>query len=572
MGAVHVAAIQFELAETVDENLRQCLDLLDRACAVRAGEPPRDLVLFPEFCNHRTAYRDQAHAYEVAIAVPGPFFDALAERTRRYGIHLCFNATVRGPEPQVFATSLLIGPDGREIGRHEKQVLFGFEQDCISVGRIESAVFATPIGRIGLYSCMDGLLPETTRVLALRGAQVLLNSLNSGGPDEETEHIPVRAAENHVWLISANKVGPIAQGHALRYAGGAQIVDPSGQVLVNAGRAGEEIIFGTIDPEQADDKRVGAGNDLLADRRPELYGLLTEPVDSVPAAQPTPPPPGLLLPRLRASAIQISSTGDLAATVEGACWLIRDVAAAGSELAVLPELFAFQPERIGDDPAAAAAASDRILGQLQAVAAETRCWTVASLVEAAGGDYYSTASLIDPTGRIAGRYRQAHLWATERRWATPGNDLPVFETPIGRVGLLIGYDGTLPEPARVLGLKGADIVAWPTTWRLDWEPRLGAVERAAENRACLIAAARADSPVQRGSQVIAVDRFPTMPHWWTRCPIPAEAAPGNGAHVSAGIQPLYARDKRVFEHTDLVRCRRPELYRSLAEPAAAGIR
>src|SRR5690606_12261806 len=117
-----------------------------------------------------------------------------------------------------------------------------------------------------------------------------------------------------------------------------------------------------------------------------------------------------------------------------------EVASAGSQLAVLPELFPFQPAAIVADPARAAARSAELLQRIRETAAASACRTVASLVEADAGRYYSTAWLVDDRGDIAGRYRQTHLWSTERAWATPGDDLPVFETPFGRIGMLIGYD------------------------------------------------------------------------------------------------------------------------------------
>jgi hypothetical protein len=150
----------------------------------------------------------------------------------------------------------------------------------------------------------------------------------------------------------------------------------------------------------------------------------------------------------------------------------------------------------------------------------------------------------------------------------------VFATPLGRIGLMVGYDGLFPEVARALALREAEIVAYPATWRVPWEPALTAVERAAENHLHLVAAARPDSPVQRGSLLVAVDRFPTQPHWWLRSPQPCEIAPGDGQFLTGSLATSHARDKTIFYNTNLVAHRRPTLYASLLEaprePAAAG--
>ncbi len=566
MPAVRVAVAQYWVSSDVEQNLAKCLEMIDRACTPPDGGPSPQLLLLPELCNHPSRYQSQEHAYEVACAVPGPFVDAVAERARRYRTHIGLNVTVRAEPPTVHDTTILIGPDGEVLALGEKQYLFSHEQDCIAIGRNASQVVDTEIGRIGLYICMDGLIPETTRCLAVQGAQVLINPLNSGGPDEEHLHVPARAAENHVWVLSCNNVGPIAGGHARNYVGGSQIVGPTGSPVARASATDEDIVYATIDPAAADDKRVGQDNDLLADRRPELYGLLTVPNDELPVVGLD---PEALLPRLRAAAVQVSFDGDTGRTVERAIEASRAVTATGARLVVLPELFAFDPARIGENPANAAARSGGVLAQFQALAVESGAWFVLSLVEAEAGRYYSTAYLVDGQGQVAGRYRQTHLWATERCWATPGDDFPVFETPYGRLGIMLGYDGTLAEPARLLTLLGADLIAYPTTWRLDWEPALGIVERSAENRITIVAAARADSPVARGSLIVAAERFPTNPHWWIRSPEPIECSPGNGVTLAVGIAAVYGRDKRDHPRTDQVRNRRPELYGVLAQPAPA---
>lgn len=559
MPAVRVAAVQYAVGQDVGQNLAKCLRFIDRACAPAEGPKPV-LILLPELCNHPSRYRDQEHAYEVALSIPGPFVDAVAARARAHGTHIAMNATVKGPQPRVFDTTILIGPEGGIIGTHEKQYLFGHETECISIGRTPGRVFETAVGRIGLYICQEGLIPETSRCLAVEGAQILLNPLNSGGPDEGALHVPARAAENHFWVMSANNVGPIPGGHARNYVGGSEIVDPMGRVVAHASETDEEVVYATIVPEQADDKRVGRGNDLLADRRPELYGLLTATNDEVPVCA---VPADEVLPRVRVSAVQVSFEGDASRTLERTLAAMREVVGAGTRIVVLPELSLFDRDRAAADPAGSSRRSAQALGRLGGFARDAGIHIVASLVEADGGRYFSTAYLLGPSGEAIGKYRQVHLWSSERRWATPGDDFPVFATPYGRVGVMIGYDGLMPEAARILALKGADIIAFPCAWRVDWEPRLAVAERAAENRVCLIAAARADSDVPRGSMIIQADRFPCFPHWWIRSPIPAECAPGNGAHVSAGLAAIYGRDKRDYDKTDQVRNRRPEFYGAL---------
>lgn len=77
---------------------------------------------------------------------------------------------------------------------------------------------------------------------------------------------------------------------------------------------------------------------------------------------------------------------------------------------------------------------------------------------------FNSSVLVGPNGFI-GKYRKLHLWNTENYFFEPGDEgIPVFETPIGRIGMLICYDIWFPEAFRVLALKKADLVLCPVNW------------------------------------------------------------------------------------------------------------
>jgi len=100
------------------------------------------------------------------------------------------------------------------------------------------------------------------------------------------------------------------------------------------------------------------------------------------------------------------------------------------------------------------------------VAKERKVYIVAGICERDGSDLYNTAVLVGPEGFI-GKYRKLHLWEDEFLWFEPGNvGLPVFHTPIGRIGIIICYDMWFPETFRILASQGADIVCVPTNWVL----------------------------------------------------------------------------------------------------------
>jgi predicted amidohydrolase len=108
---------------------------------------------------------------------------------------------------------------------------------------------------------------------------------------------------------------------------------------------------------------------------------------------------------------------------------------------------------------------------------------VLSLHEREGHLIYNTAVLMGPDGRLIGKYRKVCLPHAEvQAGIAPGHEYPVFETRLGRVGLMVCYDGFFPEVARELSNRGAEIIAWPV-WGCD--PLL-AQARACENRVFLV--------------------------------------------------------------------------------------
>lgn len=103
-----------------------------------------------------------------------------------------------------------------------------------------------------------------------------------------------------------------------------------------------------------------------------------------------------------------------------------------------------------------------------AFAQQHQVYLVAGLAEQDGMQLFDTAVLLGPHGFI-GKYRKAHLWNKEKLWFTPGDlGFPVFETPIGRIGLMICWDVWFPEVPRLLSLQGADIICSLNNWI--WTP------------------------------------------------------------------------------------------------------
>ncbi len=115
---------------------------------------------------------------------------------------------------------------------------------------------------------------------------------------------------------------------------------------------------------------------------------------------------------------------------------------------------------------------------------------VPGLVERDGPLIYNVAVLIDPDGKLAGKYRKVCLPRSEiEAGVTPGQDYPVFDTRFGKVGMMVCYDGFFPEVARELSNRGAEVIAWPV---MGCNPMLGAA-RACENHVYIVSSTHTDA-------------------------------------------------------------------------------
>lgn len=101
------------------------------------------------------------------------------------------------------------------------------------------------------------------------------------------------------------------------------------------------------------------------------------------------------------------------------------------------------------------------------------CYIVVGMAEAhpvVASTLYNSAVLISPEGEVVGTHRKAHIPDEEKHYFYPGNTLAVHRTEVGRIGMMVCADGTHPELARVLALKGAEIICVPYARPTDLNP------------------------------------------------------------------------------------------------------
>ncbi len=562
---LRVATAQFFSGTDVEANLALATSYLERA-----HEAGAKVLVLPENANRVRDFADRQECWRLSESLDGAFVTGLQRACARLGMHLAVGVDVRGETaPDVHITSVLVGPTGDILHVHRKHVLWDYEYTLFVPGREPLEVVDTELGRIGLLLCADGIVPEVPRLLGLLGAQVLLNSLNSRGPDEVRVHVPLRALENRVWHISSNTVGGPADAYP--WMGGSQVVSPDGRVLASAGEHEEGMVCADIDVARADDKTAAVLGDVMALRRPDLYGDLVQSVDLVPSASMHGPAPDAAPPRpVSVAALQVSWFHNQEWTITRALAQLEYAASRGAQLAVLPELFCFRPGEVADDPGRAAQTSARVLDQFRAAASQHGVWLAAHLVERQQDRFFSTVWVLSAGGEVAGRYRKAHLDEQDRLWASPGDDLPVFDTALGRLGCLVGSEIWVPEAFRVLALRGAELVLHPCSWDRVEAATMAATERTEENRVHLVSCARLDNPAQIGSQIVQADEFrPGQPIALMRYPTGYWSRPGFEEQLLVRLDLREAHSKMMGHHLDVLATRQPEIYGPMVTRPAA---
>ncbi|NJP96706.1 hydratase [Nonomuraea sp. FMUSA5-5] len=190
---------------------------------------------------------------------------------------------------------------------------------------------------------------------------------------------------------------------------------------------------------------------------------------------------------------------------------------------------------------------------------------VGGLAERDGMRLYDTAVLVGPDGYI-GHYRKAHLWNREKLWFTPGDvGFPVFETSIGRIGLLICWDIWFPEVPRLLAQQGADIICSVNNWVWTPPPIFDEAGRcmaayltmtaAHVNNVFIAAANRVGT--DRGARFLGCSLIAGTNGW----PIGRVAGAEEETILMADIDIVSARSAPIWNQlNDLVRDRRADLY------------
>jgi predicted amidohydrolase len=258
----------------VQANVDKGIVWLERA----VSEYEAELVVFPETVT--TGYETGLSAEELWDLVdeaPGHITRDVQLAARSLGVHVVWGSYRRGPERgEVYNSAILIGPDGEIAGIYDKTHPAPWERrdagGWAMVGQ-RAEVFETALGNIGMIICYDGDFPELSRLLAVKGADIIARpSALQRSFDIWYITNCARAYDNHVYVVASNLVGPDAQGN---YGfGHSMIVNPIAWRLAQA-RGTEEIIAARLDPDPLRYVTWGSRSlqtfDHLEDRNLKLY-------------------------------------------------------------------------------------------------------------------------------------------------------------------------------------------------------------------------------------------------------------------------------------------------------------
>jgi len=254
----------------IKNNLEHMLELCGATCAYPVRRPR--LLVFPEFTLNgfdNTWTRDDW--MNIAIMIPGEETEAIGKKARELGCYIAFASHTQNPDwpSHHFNSSILIGPEGNIIHEHWKAYAgfpgvleFGTTVHDVLDEFIERygwdavwPVARTPIGNIATYVCSEGMVPETARMFAFKGAEILCRCIGGGGfgeapGDQFITQFRADCAFSNVYGIYSNGGSGAtingAPGFEIHRGGNSMLVGPGGEILSRAVDSKEQPVTGAI--------------------------------------------------------------------------------------------------------------------------------------------------------------------------------------------------------------------------------------------------------------------------------------------------------------------------------------
>ena len=446
-----VAAVQYEPSQfKKDYNIDSLIKLCEEAAKNDAK-----LIVTPEMGTTGYCFLNREEISSLVESIPGPTTKKFYEIAKKFNCFIVVGLPEVDDESKLYYNSaVLIGPKGI-IGKHRKSHSYIAEPKWSAPGQ-DHLVFDTEIGKIGILICMDIHFVETARLIALEKADIIIHISNWLGERTPGPYWISRAFENGCYLIEGNRWG---LERTVQFSGGSCVINPDGSIASVIDK-GDGLAYADIDISWSRKRQV-LNEKIFDDRRPEMYlnlpthPYLWNPLDFFGLYGMDPLPKGK---ESKVSIVQMNTSNNVKQNLKEIFKNLKIAKNNSSELIVFPELALTGHSNKNKS---AISKNSPEISQLANYANENNIYICCGFAEKEKKEFYNSSILFGPEG-ILGIYRKIHLNNEDKKWASEGNEWKYYDTKIGRIGLMIGYDAIFPESARCLGLYGCDLVLCPS--------------------------------------------------------------------------------------------------------------
>jgi N-carbamoylputrescine amidase len=271
---IKVAILQEKamLGSTVQEKLDRTLKLIEEA-----SQGGAQIILGGELCTTdyvRCYGAKDNDLFADAESIPGPCTDAVGELARKYGNYVIFPMFEKAAPGIYYNAAATIGPDGSVVSNYRKTQVAGvkaLEKMYFRAGqdfKVLQTEFA-PQARFGTIICHDRRYPETSRIIAMLGAEIMFCPTAAPGYAHGVHWGLVniaRAVDNGMFCVYSNRVGPEGDNS---YFGESMVVNPLGEVIAQGGDKENFVVYADCDLSLVDKARIAVPT--LRDMRGDFW-------------------------------------------------------------------------------------------------------------------------------------------------------------------------------------------------------------------------------------------------------------------------------------------------------------
>lgn len=231
-----------------------------------------DLIVLPELANSGYNFHGLDEAMDLGESTSKSHFVDILQKVCAERLCNIVTGFCERDGDRLFNSSLLINENGI-VGKYRKIHLFNNEKDYFTPGDSQPELYEIGEWKIGMLICFDWAFFEIWRVLALKGADLIAHPANLVVKGGGHAAVPVYAKTNSYYVITSNRTGVERDLH---FTGESLIAAPDGRLLAQSDSDSEEIRIVDLNLSDARDKMITPKNDLIADRKPEMYGGLLD--------------------------------------------------------------------------------------------------------------------------------------------------------------------------------------------------------------------------------------------------------------------------------------------------------